>query len=338
MAGARSGTFKRIRIAMLLAILLIVAYQTWHDHWASTRWRVPLHVALYPIAADDSPVTQDYVDRLGGARFADIDRFFVREAARYHLSLDTPLKTRPRAVLHEIPPRRDPDAGALATALFTLKLRYWAFRHSRHTCDPEDIRIFVLYHDPERTPVVPHSLGLAKGLIGVVYAFATPRMDGSNNVVIAHELLHTLGATDKYEPANGAPLFPDGYGNPRQQPLYPQRYAELMAGRRVLDLHHWEQPASLEQVLIGPATAAEIRWPPEPDPPDADAQPSASSTAAWSVRFALARTLRVWSPIGAPARSVKYPPASVTRATQAAISRMLMSVSTTTSMCPAASR
>jgi len=52
--------------------------------------------------------------------------------------------------------------------------------------EPEDIRIFVLYHDPALTPVVPHSLGLAKGLIGVVYAFAAPEMTGENAVVIAH--------------------------------------------------------------------------------------------------------------------------------------------------------
>ena len=46
--------------------------------------------------------------------------------------------------------------------------------------------MFVLYHDPALTPQVPHSLGLTKGLIGVVYAFATPDMDGENAVVIAH--------------------------------------------------------------------------------------------------------------------------------------------------------
>jgi hypothetical protein len=377
MSGAPVGTFKRIRVGILLGVLLIVAYQTWHDHWATTRWRVPLYVAIYPIAADDSPATAAYVDHLEPGRFADIDRFFAREAQRYHLALDTPVKTRLRARLDEMPPHRDPDAGALATALFTLELRYWALRHGSHVADPEDIRLFVLYHDPERTAVVPHSLGLAKGLIGVVYAFATPLMDGANNVVIAHELLHTLGATDKYDFATDAPRFPDGYGEPAQQPLYPQRYAELMAGRRVLDAHHWVQTASLEEVLIGTASAAEIRWPSAPDPPDARdppdapdapdaprapeapvapgppnppqtpraprgpelrAQLSASSTAACRDRFAAASTERVPSPIGAPARSVKWPPASVTMATQAAMSRMLMSVSTTTSRCPAASR
>ena len=120
--------------------------------------------------------------------------------------------------------------------------------------------MFVLYHDPERTRVVPHSLGLSKGLIGVVYAFAAPVMDGANDVVIAHEMLHTLGATDKYDPADDSPQFPQGYGDPRQKPLYPQLYAELMAGRRMLSATRWEQPAGLDEVVVGPATALEIRW------------------------------------------------------------------------------
>jgi hypothetical protein len=107
---------------------------------------------------------------------------------------------------------------------------------------------------------VPHSLGLMKGLIGVVYAFAVPEMSTQNSVVIAHEMLHTLGATDKYDPATDMPLFPQGYGDPQQVPLYPQLLAELMAGRRALDERHVEQVDSLRQVLVGAATADEIRW------------------------------------------------------------------------------
>ncbi len=56
------------------------------------------------------------------------------------------------------------------------------------------------WSDPERTTAVPHSLGLQAGLLGVVYAFADETLDAPNNVVIAHEVLHTLGATDKYDP------------------------------------------------------------------------------------------------------------------------------------------
>jgi hypothetical protein len=174
----------------------------------------------------------------------------MREAQRYALNVSEPVKIRLRPPLPSSPPQRAPSAGILATAFWSLKLRYWAWRASGHAGEPEDIRIFVLYHDPALTPRVAHSLGLTKGLIGVVYAFAEPGMSGANNVVIAHELLHTVGASDKYVPGNDAPRFPDGYGDPAQKPLYPQRFAELMAGRRMLSAAQWQQPDSLVEVVI----------------------------------------------------------------------------------------
>jgi hypothetical protein len=249
-----------LRVVILLLILLIVALTTWQDRYRSTRWREPLYVAIYPIAADASPVTARYLAGLDVERFKPIDRFFAREGERHSLRTNEPIRTRLRTELHDQPPQRAPSAGLLATALWSLRLRYWAWRVSGHVSEPEDIRMFVLYHDPALTPTVPHSLGLTKGMIGVVYAFATPDMNGENDVVIAHELLHTLGATDKYEPGNDAPRFPDGYGDPQQAPLYPQSTAELMAGRRMLSAERWVQASSLGEVVIGPATALEIHW------------------------------------------------------------------------------
>ena len=250
-----------MRIFLLLGLLLVVSVTTCQDRLRSTRWRVPLFVALYPIAADDSPVTHAYVAALDAERFRPIDRFFAREAHRYGVSIADPIKTRLRAELHERPPQRPLGAGVLSTALWSLKLRYWAWRVSGHVREPEDIRLFVLFHDPRLTRTVPHSLGLTKGLIGVVYAFAEPEMNGANDAVIAHELAHTLGASDKYDLASDAPRYPDGYGDPREIPLYPQRSAELMAGRRMLSATRWVQADDLDEVVIGPATALEIRWP-----------------------------------------------------------------------------
>jgi hypothetical protein len=260
-AGPRRDRFKAFRISVLLLVLLLVAATTWQSRYLSTRWHDPLYVAIYPIAADDSPATQKYVESLDAERFKPIDRFFAREAARYHLDTMEPVRTRLRAELADHPPARAADAGMLSTVLWSLRLRYWAFSHSGHVHEPEDIRMFVLYHDPALTASVPHSLGLEKGLIGVVYAFAAPIMNEENNVVIAHELLHTVGATDKYNLADDAPRYPDGYGDPAQSPLYPQATAELMAGRRMLAADKWQQPLSLDEVVIGPATALEIRWP-----------------------------------------------------------------------------
>ena len=253
--------FKQARILVLLVVLLMVSLITWQDRYRSTRWREPLFVAVYPIAADDSPVTRAYLGTLDAEGFKSIDEFFMREARRYHLHIEEPVKTRLRGELKERPPQRRPDGGMLATALWSLQLRYWAWRVGGNAREPEDIRMFVLFHDPALTPVVPHSLGLTKGLIGVVYAFASPAMSGTNDVVIAHELLHTLGASDKYNPANDAPRFPDGYGDPQQIPMYPQLTAEVMAGRRMLSATQWEQAQGLDETVIGPSTALEIRWP-----------------------------------------------------------------------------
>jgi hypothetical protein len=254
-------TFRQVRIFLLLGLLLVVSVTTCQDRLRSTRWRVPLFVALYPIAADDSPATHAYVAALDAERFLPIDRFFAREARRYGVSIDDPIKTRLRAELKERPPQRPTGAGVISTALWSLRLRYWAWRMSGRGRELEDIRMFVLFHDPRLTPTVPHSLGLAKGLIGVVYAFAEPEMNGANDVVIAHELAHTLGATDKYDPASDAPRYPDGYGDPREVPLYPQQTAELMAGRRMLSAARWVQADDLDEVVVGPATALEMRWP-----------------------------------------------------------------------------
>jgi hypothetical protein len=259
-SAPRTGTFRQLRILLLLIVLLLVSVTTCQTHYSSTRWRSPLYVAIYPIAADASPVTRAYVEALEPGRFKPIDAFFAREAKRYGVRLDDPVKTRLRPELRDRPPQRAPDASIPMTMLWSLELRFWAWRVSGHVAEPEDIRLFVLYHDPALTPVVPHSLGLPQGLIGVVYAFATPDMDGTNDVVMAHELLHTLGATDKYDPQTDAPSFPSGYGAPRQVPLYPQATAELMAGRRMLSATRWEEPRDLDEVVVGPATAIEIRW------------------------------------------------------------------------------
>ncbi|HYM28853.1 MAG TPA: hypothetical protein VET66_11930 [Steroidobacteraceae bacterium] len=113
---------------------------------------------------------------------------------------------------------------------------------------------------PGQTERAPDSHGLQKGLVGIVHAFAARAQAGGNNIVIAHELMHTVGASDKYDLGSGAPLFPQGFAAPEQQPLYPQQRAEIMAGRRALAAHDFDMPRGLAAVVVGPQTAREIRW------------------------------------------------------------------------------
>ncbi len=159
-----------------------------------------------------------------------------------------------------LPPTPPAGGNALQAVLWSLQMRWWAWRNDAYKGPRPDVRLFVLFFDPQTHDRLPHSLGLQKGQIGLVNAFAGGGMGGSNNVVIAHEMLHTFGATDKYDPSTNQPRFPDGYADPAREPRLPQEYAEIMAGRIPVSGSQAEIPRSLGETLIGPATAAEINW------------------------------------------------------------------------------
>ncbi len=253
-------TFKRIRIAILLFILATVATATWRQTHAIANWVAPLELTLYPVNGDGAAETEQYISHLSTDRFDDITGFLDEEAKAYGVST-TPLVELSLGPEQSGRPPYPPRHGSmLDIVLWSLKLRWWLHEHvSSFGLDPRQIRIFVVYHRAQGDKPLRHSFGLQKGLVGVVHAFAVPDQDGENDMVITHELLHTLGATDKYGPG-GQPRFPDGYGDPERKPLYPQDYAEIMAGRIALAAGRSEIPASLDQCLIGPETASEIHW------------------------------------------------------------------------------
>ena len=138
-------------------------------------------------------------------------------------------------------------------------MRYWSWQIDNYDY-PKDIQVFIIYFEPEKSLRLAHSLGLQKGLIGVVNAFADKKMSKENNVVIAHEILHTVGASDKYDPRTNLPLFPIGFADPDKEPSFPQKKAEIMAGRIAVAVNKAEAPESLKKVVVGNTTATEIRW------------------------------------------------------------------------------
>jgi hypothetical protein len=144
--------------------------------------------------------------------------------------------------------------------LWSLEFRFWAWRHDTHKGPQPDVRLFVVYFDPAKSQTLTHSTGLQKGMLGIVNAFASADQEATNAVVIAHELLHTFGASDKYDPRTNAPSFPDGYADPDARPRYPQRQAEIMGGRIPVTETHSEIPRNLKRVVIGDKTAREINW------------------------------------------------------------------------------
>lgn len=251
---------KRLRILILLLVLIVVIFSTVSDRIYSTNWDNALRVVVLPINADGSAVAEAFVRRMNADELLPLERFFSEQAEEHGIALERPVRFTLGPQQRELPPIIEPGANPLSVMAWSLRLRYHSWSIVRKLPGPApDITLFVLFHDPSISPTLPHSLGLQKGLVGVVNAFADRTMAGSNDVVIAHELLHTLGASDKYGPDN-LPLHPQGFAEPHREPLYPQRYAEVMGGRVPLSPERADIPESLRWVLIGPQTAREIGW------------------------------------------------------------------------------
>ncbi len=258
-------SFTTFRIILLLSLLAFAAIYT-KEQWRSTHfWYKPIEVVIYPINADGYQATQDYIHTLSQQTFQDIDTFFTQQAKHYQLIASPPVVTVLGPQINTVPPPPPADRQSpLQVILWSLRLRYWAYRHTPdQQSNINRIRLFVLYHQGQKGQALPHSLGLQKGRLGVIHAFASHSQDRQNTIVMAHEILHTVGATDKYDLSNNQPVFPDGFALPHRTPLYPQRYAEIMAGRIPVSPTRSVMPPDLRFCTIGQKTASEINWTPE---------------------------------------------------------------------------
>lgn len=255
-------SFRNFRILLLIAILATVAIYSKTQLLRSTAWLEPMQVSIYPINGDNSPKTARYIQGLSHGSFSDIDQFMQRESKKFNLLEEQPTRTTlgSEVMASPPPPPEIESKNTLSTMLWSLKLRYWAWKNTPdNRSNLNRVRIFVLYYQPNDEQPLAHSLGIQKGLIGVVHAFASKKQQPQNNIVIAHELLHTVGASDKYD-NNNQPIFPDGYAEPNRNPRYPQYRAEIMSGRIPTSLTRSQMAKSLKRCVVGLKTAREINW------------------------------------------------------------------------------
>ena len=250
--------FRKFRILILLLVLSTVGLGAWRSNSRLTAWEHTIHVAVYPIAGDNSPVTAAYIRSLNNDSFLDIAQWMQQQAEKQGLSILQPVALRVAPPLAEGPPLPPHQPSALDAILWSLQLRWWASRHDQIDGPKPHVRLFVLFHDPERNPSVPHSTGLSKGQIGIIHAYASRMQRRQNAVVITHEMLHTFGASDKYDLTTKQPIYPQGYAEPERNPRLPQEMAEIMGGRTPIDDQNADIPDSLADTLIGRETAQEI--------------------------------------------------------------------------------
>ena len=263
---------KAARVAFLLLTMLVVTF--WAVGRSRTRqqrrtWERPVEVAVLLLegAGPTEPVALANLgrslERLA-SRLAEERRRHDpgAEGPAFHVELIGPLRTA------NLPPVEPPDEGLLDRALHAFDL--WRAGREAHAAaralappgalpfDPAvfDVRVLLVV-DPAATQFA-EGIGEAGGEVAVVRAGLAG--DGLLAATAAlHEVLHCLGATDKYD-ASGHAVVPGGLVEPELVPRFPQRLAELMVGEIPLGPGRGRLPASAAELGIGEATAREIGW------------------------------------------------------------------------------
>jgi len=253
------SVFKLLRIVALLTVLFVLVVGTWMAERRLASWDNPIWVTVYPIAAATDEATLNYVNSVTEDNFEQVNRFLDRELGLYSVELTPPIRFQIAPVSEEIPPSIPDRMSTASIAWWSLKMRWWSWNKQRTDgLVAADVQMFVLFHRLGRPNEMNLSVGMRKGMYGLVKAYAGRQHNARNQLIFTHELLHVLGATDKYIFATGEPEFPFGYSEPNKRPLFPQTTAEIMGMRIPLSAFESIEPESLEQCRIGRRTAEEI--------------------------------------------------------------------------------
>ncbi|MFI8032582.1 hypothetical protein ACH8I4_01660 [Acinetobacter sp. ABJ_C3_5] len=249
--------WKNIRVAILLVVLLVVAVNAYRDQ--NQDWNQPIHILLHPINADGRTTTQQYIRQLQQDDFAEVKQYLEKNSQQYR-GQSSYFMIQIGRELQQTPPKMSEQPSILNNILWSLKFRFYAWKQHQSGDGSPSLTLYLNFYDPKQSRELKHSTALERGRIGSVNLFASPKQAAQNNVVLVHELLHGFGATDKYNLNNGEPIFPIGYAQADQQPLYPQTEAEIMGGRIPLSEHKSKMPNDLNETVISILTAREVGW------------------------------------------------------------------------------
>ncbi len=257
------GRFYRARLAVLLSILLVVVVYAWHDvrqRRARKAWDHTLDVAIVlvregavdPIAIDDLKETFPVLE----SRLAEeLHRYRPTAPKPFSFTLLGPVDSRDAAPAL-------PGAGVLDLAKHQWALHEWTSdvdARGALSVGGYDSRVYVTLRPPSGKRVWVEGASEQGGRVGTV----TVDLDTGDvdlvASVIAHELFHTLDATDKYD-SSGRAVAPDGLAEPELSPRYPQRFVEIMARGRPIAPGDEVLLQSIGELAVGPATAEEIGW------------------------------------------------------------------------------
>lgn len=266
-SARRRKRFFLVRVSVLLSVLFIVvlfAVKDVQSRRERNAWRRTLDVAVVLVHPQDSaPLDPDALRGLS-ERIPALEEHLHAEAERHHPGIGPPFRIKMFGPIDVVaaPPKPESD-GPIDLAKQAARLALWL-----HDVDPKagvepgfwDSRVYVSVRPPASAKRrFASGQSEQHGRVGTVDVEIDPSMIDLTLFVVTHELLHTIGATDKYD-ESGRTLIPDGLAEPSAVPLYPQRFAEVMSRNRPVSPTLEVIPESLDELAIGVMTAREIGW------------------------------------------------------------------------------
>ena len=175
--------FKIVRVSLLLIILANVLISTYVTQPKITDWSNPVWVYIYPIIGDNNDATQQFVDSIDENHYVAMEQFLKAESNRHGREIGNPIFLQITEPSHEHPPNLPENANPLNVAWWSLRMRIWSWITERqYERAKPDVQIFVIYHDPSRIQLLERSIGVQKGRVGIVNAFARRGMKGDSDV------------------------------------------------------------------------------------------------------------------------------------------------------------
>jgi hypothetical protein len=264
-ARAGRGLFFKARLTVLLTLLVCVVVWAVHDvtsRRARKAWTRTLEIGVVFVRV--GAIDEEAASALR-ARLPALEARLGAEMSRYRPGAPRPFRfTLLGPVAGTEPPRASGD-GFLDLARHGYDL--WRYRRDldarAHVVGSAyDSRIYLAARAPTRATLQSvEGESEDNGRIGTVTVELDRTMVDLALAVVTHEVLHTLGASDKYDAA-GHVVAPGGLAEPDRIPLYPQRFVEVMARGRPLAPGVESLPRSVDELAIGALTAAEIGWSP----------------------------------------------------------------------------
>jgi hypothetical protein len=262
-APSSRGRFFRIRVSLLLATLSVVALRggiDWYERSVRTSWHRPLSVALVLVERD---VIEPSTIALVNDRARELEHRLASEYRRHAGREFAPVAfVVTTAVTVDQPPPKMPEQGLLGLVSGTYDRWRWTRDIDALVgVDPSayDARVYLVMKRAGRDLAFVEGESELGGRVAVAQVDIEPEMVDFSLFVVAHELMHTLGASDKYD-TEGRAVYPSGFAQPTRFPLYPQPGAEVMARNIPVAAGSERPPNTLQELFVGETTAREIGW------------------------------------------------------------------------------